>query len=169
MVATCPSMLGGKPVQNEIESRIKAAGVVLPIPAASVANYLPFTVSGSTVYISGQLPFEAGNLVATGLLGQEVDVEKGYSAARACGLNVLAQLKEACGGDLGRVRKCLKLGGFVASAADFTDHPKVINGASDLMVELLADAGRHARFAVGVACLPLNAAVEVDATFEIEV
>ena len=153
---------------NPIEARLQAAGITLPVPAAAVANYLPFTVSGNTVYVSGQLPLADGKLIATGLLGQDVSVEDGYAAARACGLNLLAQLKAACGGDFAKVRRCLKLGGFVASIPAFSDHPKVINGASDLMVEILAEQGQHARFAVGAPCLPLNAAVEVDGTFEIE-
>lgn len=154
-------------MSQSIEDKLTAAGLTLPVPAASVANYIPFTQSGRTVYISGQMPFENGQLVATGLLGRDVGIDEGYAAARACALNILAQLKSACGGDLGRVTRCLKLGGFVASTPDFTDHPKVVNGASDLMVELFDDAGRHARFAVGVAALPMNAAVEVDAVFEI--
>ena len=151
-----------------IAERLVSAGLTLPTPAAAVANYVPFTISGNLVTISGQLPFDNGAIAITGLLGREVTLDQGYAAARICALNLLSQLQAACDGDLGRVRRCVRLGGFVASTSDFIDHPKVVNGASDLMVEILADAGRHARFAVGVASLPLGAPVEVDGMFEID-
>lgn len=148
------------------EDRLTAAGLRLPAPAAPVASYVPFTISGDLCFISGQLPFHDGQLV-TGLCGDTLDLDQGAAAALACGLGVLAQLKAACEGDLGRVAACVKLGGFVASTATFTDHPKVMNGASDLMLLAFGDAGRHARAAVGVSSLPLGAAVEVDGIFRI--
>ena len=127
-----------------------------------------FTVSGKTVYISGQLPFKDGKLLVTGRLGAGVSIEDGYAAGRQCGLNILAHLKAACGGDLDRVSRVLRLGGFVNSTPEFTDAPKCVNGASDLMVAVFGDAGRHARAAVGVASLPAGAAVEVDAVVELK-
>ncbi|MDF1586878.1 RidA family protein [Marinimicrococcus flavescens] len=152
---------------NAIEERLAALGLSLPEAAAPAANYVPFTVSGRIVHISGQLPMRDGKVAVTGKLGAGVSLEQGQEAARLCALNLLAQLRRACDGDLSRVKACLKLGGFVACDPSFTDQPKTINGASDLMVAVLGDAGRHARFAVGVASLPFDAAVEVDGTFEI--
>lgn len=151
-----------------IEQRLQALGLSLPEAAAPAANYVPFTVSGGNVHIAGQLPMQDGKVAHTGKLGAGVSLEEGQDAARLCALNLLAQLRRACEGDLSRVRRCLRLGGFVACDPSFTDHPKVVNGASDLMVAALGDAGRHARFAVGVASLPFDAAVEVDGTFEID-
>lgn len=152
---------------NPVEERLSALGIVLPRAAAPAANYVPFTVSGRLVQVSGQLPMRDGKVAVAGKLGAALDLAAGQEAARLCAINILAQMREACGGDLGRIGRCLKLGGFVNATPTFTDHPKVINGASDLMVEVLGDAGRHARFAVGVAGLPFDAAVEVDAVFEI--
>ena len=143
-----------------IEARLEELGITLPEAAAPVASYQPLVVSGQTAYISGQLPFVDGKLV-TGKLGTDVSLEQGQAAARACGLMIMAQLKAA--GLLERVEQIVKLGGFVASTPDFTDQPKVVNGTSDLMFEVFGDAGRHARSAVGVPVLPLDAAVEVDA------
>lgn len=143
-----------------IEARLEELGITLPEAAAPVASYQPLVVSGQTAYISGQLPFVDGKLV-TGKLGADVSLEQGQAAARACGLMIMAQLKAA--GLLERVEQVVKLGGFVASTPDFTDQPKVVNGTSDLMFEVFGDAGRHARSAVGVPVLPLDAAVEVDA------
>ena len=143
-----------------IEAKLEELGITLPQAAAPVASYQPLVVSGDTAYISGQLPFVDGNLV-TGKLGQDVTLERGQQAARSCGLMILAQLKAA--GLLERVEQVVKLGGFVASVPNFTDQPKVVNGTSDLMAEVFGDAGRHARSAVGVPVLPLDAAVEVDA------
>lgn len=151
-----------------IESRLRELGIALPEAAAPAANYVPFVVAGNLVFVSGQLPIAEGNLAFAGRLGAELGLEEGREAARLCGLNLLAQLKAACGGDLDRVRRVVRLGGFVASTPEFTDHPKVVNGASDLMVEVFADSGRHSRAAVGVAALPLGAAVEIDAVFQIE-
>lgn len=150
-----------------IEARLAELGLTLPHAAAPAANYVPWTISGSTLYVAGQLPFENGRLEIKGRVGDEVPVERANHAAMLCGLNILAQAKAALDGDLGRIVRCLKLGGFVSSGPGFTDHPQVVNGASDLMVAVLGEAGRHARFAVGASSLPLGVAVEVDAVFEI--
>lgn len=146
---------------SEIESRLAELGLTLPTAAAPVAAYIPVVVAGGLAHVSGQLPFIDGKLV-TGRLGEDVAVEQGNAAAQACGLMILAQLKAALG-SLSRVERIVKLGGFVNASGDFTDQPKVINGASELMVAVFGDAGKHARSAVGVPCLPLGAAVEVDA------
>jgi enamine deaminase RidA (YjgF/YER057c/UK114 family) len=153
---------------SQAEQKLAALGLELPVAAAPVANYVGYTVSGKTVYISGQLPFRDGKVAYAGRLGAELSVEEGYAAGRQCGLNILAQLKAACGGDLDRVARVLRLGGFVNSSPEFTDAPKCVNGASDLMVAVFGDAGRHARAAVGVASLPAGAAVEVDAIVELK-
>jgi enamine deaminase RidA (YjgF/YER057c/UK114 family) len=147
-----------------IESRLADLGITLPVAAAPVAAYVPVVVAGGLAHISGQLPFVDGQLV-TGRLGENVTQEQGYAAARACGLMLLAQLKAA--GLLERVTQVVKLGAFINSTGDFTDQPKVANGASELMAEVFGDLGRHARSAVGVPVLPLGAAVEVDAIFAI--
>lgn len=143
-----------------IAERLEELKIVLPEAAAPVASYKPLVVHGGVAYVSGQLPFVAGKVV-TGKLGEDVDLEKGREAARACGLMILAQLNEA--DLLEKVERVVKLGGFVASTPDFTQQPQVANGASDLMYEVFGDCGRHARAAVGVPVLPLDAAVEVDA------
>ncbi len=150
-----------------IDGRLAELGIDLPQASAPAANYVPYVVSGNTVYISGQVTVSDGELKFIGKLGDGYGVDDGYQAARLCGLNIIAQLKAACGGDLDRVTRCLKLGGFVNSTPDFGDQPKVINGASDLMVEVFQDKGKHARFAVSAASLPFGIAVEVDALFEI--
>ncbi|MCH9019514.1 MAG: RidA family protein [Proteobacteria bacterium] len=150
-----------------IDARLSQLGIELPEAAAPVANYVAYAASGNQVYVSGQVTAWNGEFRFIGRLGQEFGVDEGYQAARLCALNLIAQVKAACGGDLDRVVRCVKLGGFVNSTPDFTDQPKVINGASDLMVEVFGDKGRHARFAVGAATLPLGVAVEVDAVFEI--
>ncbi|MEE9140660.1 MAG: RidA family protein [Alphaproteobacteria bacterium] len=152
---------------GKVESRLKELGIALPEAAGAVANYVPFVVSGGLVFVSGQLPIAGGKVVYTGRLGAELSLADGQQAARLCGLNLIAQVKAALGGDLDRVRRVVRLGGFVNCTPDFTDHPKVVNGASDLMVEVFGEAGRHARAAVGVAALPLGAAVEVDGMFEV--
>jgi enamine deaminase RidA (YjgF/YER057c/UK114 family) len=144
-----------------IEARLADLGLVLPEPAAPVASYVPVLVAGGLAHVSGQLPFIDGRLV-TGRLGEDVDLELGARAARACGLMILAQLRSVLA-SLDRVERVVKLGAFVNSSPAFTDQPKVANGASDLMAEVFGDAGRHARSAVGVPVLPLGAAVEVDA------
>jgi enamine deaminase RidA (YjgF/YER057c/UK114 family) len=151
---------------SEVESRLAAAGVTLPVPVAPVANYVPFVRSGSLVHISGQVSLDASGGVK-GVVGADVDLEAAQGAARLCGINLLAQMKAACDGDLDRVIRVVKLGGFVQAGPDFFDIPKVVNGASDLMVLAFGDAGRHARSAVGVYRLPLNFAVEVDAVVEV--
>lgn len=151
-----------------VTERLQGMGIKLPEPAAPVASYVPYVMTGNTLFISGQLPVNAAGLMIKGHLGKEVNLEEGQEAARFCAINILAQASAALDGDLERITRCVKLGGFVACLPDFTDHPKVINGASDLIVGALADAGKHARFAVGVASLPLGAAVEVDAVFEIK-
>lgn len=144
-----------------IETRLKELGITLPAAAAPVASYVPVVVHNDIAYISGQLPFIGGSLV-TGRLGEDVNVERGTAAARACGLMILAQLV-AADISLDRVAQIIKLGAFVSSAANFSDQPKVANGASELMFDVFGDSGRHARSAVGVPVLPLQAAVEVDA------
>ena len=147
-----------------IEARLQELGIVLPEAAAPVASYVPIVVQGGFAHVSGQLPFVDGDLVK-GRLGEDVSLDQGTAAARACGLMILSQLKAA--GVLERVERVVKLGGFVNSSADFTDQPKVINGASDLMMEVFGEAGKHARAALGVPALPLGAAVEVDAVIAI--
>ena len=149
-----------------IEARLKELGVELPVPAAPVANYVPFAIAGHLVFIAGQICQWNGELRFVGKLGAAISVADGRQAARLCGLNILAQLRAACG-DLDRVRRCIQLRGFVNCTPDFTDMPQVVNGASDLMVELLGEGGRHARAAVGVNSLPGGVAVEVEAIFEI--
>lgn len=147
---------------DRIHHALAELGLTLPEAAAPVAAYVPVVEAGGLLHLSGQLPFVDGTLV-TGRLGEELTLEQGQAAARACGLMVVAQLKKYLDGDLSRVGRIVKLGVFINSAADFTDQPKVANGASELMVALFGDAGRHARSAVGVPVLPLGAAVEVDA------
>ncbi|MEO9462069.1 MAG: RidA family protein [Marinomonas sp.] len=144
-----------------IESRLNELGIILPKAAAPVASYTPVVIEGGLAYVSGQLPFVDGALV-TGRLGDDVSLEEGQAAARACGLMIIAQLK-AAGIDLDNVKRVVKLGAFVTSTPDYTDQPKVANGASDLMQDVFGEAGVHARAAVGVPALPLAAAVEVDA------
>lgn len=151
---------------ESIDTRLKELGIELPAAAPPAANYVPYVVSGNQLFISGQLPLIAGGEKFVGKVGAEVDVETATRAARACALNVLAQAREALG-NLDRIERCLRLGGFVNAAPDFTEHPEVINGASDLMAEVLGEKGSHARFAVGCASLPRNAPVEVDAMFAI--
>ncbi len=150
-----------------IESRLRELGIALPEAAAPAANYVPYVVVGNLVFVSGQLPMAEGKVAFTGRLGAELGLEEGRQAARLCGLNLIAQARAACGGDLERVKRVVRLAAFVSSTPEFTDHPKVVNGASDLMVEVFGDKGRHSRAAVGVAALPLNAAVEIDGIFEI--
>ncbi len=152
---------------SAIEQRLAARGLELPDAPAPAANYVPYTISGKLLFVAGQVPLLEGQVAVRGRLGDGVSLERGQEAARLCALNLLAQARAACGGDLGRLARCLKLGGFVSCTAEFTDHAKVVNGASDLMVEAMGEAGRHARFAVGCASLPLNAAVEVEAIFEL--
>ena len=152
---------------NPIDDRLASLGINLPVAPVAAGSYVPFVIEGKLLTISGQLPLENGAVAVTGRLGDGVSLEDGQRAARLCALNLLAQAKAALG-DLGRIRRCVRLGGFVASTPDFTEQHKVINGASDLMAQVLGDAGRHARAAIGTAALPLNAAVEVEALFAID-
>jgi enamine deaminase RidA (YjgF/YER057c/UK114 family) len=152
---------------SDIDTRLAELGITLPDPVAPVANYVPFARTGNTVHVSGQISIGSDGLIAA-RVGANMDLKAAQAAARLCGINLIAQFKAACGGDLSRVRRVVKLGGFVNADPAFTDIPKVINGASDLMVEVFGDLGRHARSAVGVAVLPLGAAVEVDAVIEVD-
>ncbi len=151
---------------GRIDARLKQLGIVLPDAPAPQANYVPFVVTGDLVFVSGQIPLLDGALI-TGKLGADSNIETGRKAARACALNIVAQLRNACDGDLDRVVRIVKLGGFVNGTADFDDAPQVINGASDVIVEIFGDAGRHARFAVVTASLPKGVVVEIDAVAEI--
>ncbi|MFO1123534.1 MAG: RidA family protein [Hyphomicrobiales bacterium] len=150
-----------------IDKRLAEIGLTLPTPAKPVANYVPWVRTGNLVFISGQGPLADGKLLYQGRLPDTVSIEDGQKSARLCAVNVLAQLREALGGDLDRVTRVVKLVGFVNAAPDFADHPKVINGASDLMVEVFGDKGRHARSAVGSPSLPFNISVEVEAIIEV--
>jgi enamine deaminase RidA (YjgF/YER057c/UK114 family) len=151
-----------------IDNKVKALGFTLPVPAAPVANYVPYVISGSTVFISGQIS-KIGDEVVSGRLGADLTVEAGQRAAQLSALNIIAQLRAACDGDLSRVKRIVKLGGFVQATADATGPaiPQIINGASDLMVAVFGEAGRHARFAVSAPSLPLDVAVEIDCIAEI--
>ncbi len=152
---------------GEIEARLKALDLVLPEVASPVANYVSFLHLDRLLFVSGQLPMQDGKVVFAGKVGDSVDLITGQAAARLCAVNILAQAKAALR-DLDRIVQLLRLNGFVNAPPDFTDHPKVINGASDLMVEILGNKGRHTRIAVGVGSLPLGAAVEIDAIFAID-
>ncbi|MCF6272303.1 MAG: RidA family protein [Rhodobacteraceae bacterium] len=153
-------------MSETIQSRLDALGITLPDAPAPAANYVPFVQSGNLVFVSGQISNGPDGLIK-GRLGDDMDAEAGYIAARTCGLSLIAQLRAACDGDLERLVRVVKLGGFVNSTADFADQPKVVNGCSDLMVEVFGDKGRHARAAVGVPALPLGVAVEIEGIFEI--
>ena len=145
-----------------VEDKLAEMGLTLPKPAAPVAAYVPVVIAGGMAYVSGQVSMRDGQLIK-GRLGENMGLEEGMAAAQACGLMIVAQLKAALDGDLSRVEKIVKLGAFVSSTADFVDQPKIANGASELMVALFGEAGRHARSAVGVPVLPLGVAVEIDA------
>ena len=145
-----------------VEDKLAELGLTLPQPAAPVAAYVPVVIAGGMAYVSGQVSMKDGQLIK-GRLGETMGPDEGIAAAQACGLMIVAQLKAALGGDLSRVEKIVKLGAFVSSTADFVDQPKIANGASELMVALFGEAGRHARSAVGVPVLPLGVAVEIDA------
>jgi len=151
---------------SAIEARLAELGVTLPDAPAPAANYVPYVISANMVYVSGQISMADGQLIC-GKLGADMDTEAGAAAARSCAISLLAQLKAACGGNLDRLQRVVKLVGFVNSTPDFTEQPKVINGASDFMVAALGDAGQHARSAVSAASLPLGVAVEIEAIFEI--
>ncbi len=154
-------------MSGRIEQRLGERGIVLPPAMRAMASYVPYTVTGAHVWVAGQGPFLDGKLHYNGRLGQSLTVEDGRACARIVGLNILAQVKAACGGDLDRVVRCVKLNGFVNSTPDFTQHPEVINGASELMIEVFGEAGRHARVAVGAPTLPMGTSVEIDGIFEI--
>ncbi|WP_435142019.1 RidA family protein [Pseudopelagicola sp. nBUS_19] len=151
---------------NSIETRLAELGVTLPDASAPAANYVPFVQTGEIVYVSGQISMRSGGLI-TGKLGADLAVEDGAAAAKTCAIGLLAQVKAACDGDLTRLIRVIKLTGFVNSTADFMDQPKVINGASDFLVEALGDKGRHARSAVSAAALPMGVAVEIEGIFQI--
>ncbi len=153
---------------SKVENRLNKMGVTIPDAPAPAANYLPFTISGSLVFISGQVPFVDGKIQITGTVGVNATLEEAQSQARICAINLLSQLKVACNGNLDNVLKVVKLGAFVSSADGFHDQPKVVNTASDLMVDAFGEAGRHARFAVGSSSLPLGCLVEIDGIFEIQ-
>lgn len=155
-------------MSRKIDARLEELGITLPKPSTPAANYVPFVISGNQVFISGQVPVGPEGLMYQGKVGRDVTAEDAQLAARLCALNIIAQVKAACDGDLDRVVRCVKLGGFVNGAPDFDQHPAVINGASDLIGDIFGDKGKHARFAVGAGNLPFNVAVEIDAIFEIE-
>ena len=152
---------------HPFDEKLQQLAIELPAAAAPAANYTPTLISGKLLMISGQLPMRDGKLAFSGRVDDEISIEDGVKAARLCGVNILAQAKQAMSG-FAPVKRLLKLGGFVACPASFYQHPLVINGASDLMVEVMGDAGRHTRFAVGAISLPLNAPVEIEALFELE-
>ena len=154
-------------MSGKIEARLKELGLDIPTPAAPAANYVPFVVSGRHVFLAGQITLWNGELRHVGKLGAGIELKEGQEAARLCALNLIAQAKAACGGDLDRVARWIKITGFVNCTPDFTDQPKVVNGASDLLVQIFGERGRHARAAVGAPALPFNVAVEVDGIFEI--
>jgi enamine deaminase RidA (YjgF/YER057c/UK114 family) len=151
-----------------IEARIAELGLTLPSAMPPIANYVPATISGNLVVVSGQVPAKDGVIAVTGLVSVDVTLDDAKTAAQLCFLNVLTHLRTACGGDLDRVRKVVRLGGFVAAPSSFTQHALVMNGASDLAVAVFGDAGRHARSTIGVPSLPANAAVEVEGMFEVD-
>ena len=151
---------------NKIDQNLLKNNIILPEPASPVATYVPYKISGNLLYISGQGPFD-GNKLITGKVGSELTLEEGQAAARLCAIMILSQAKKACG-NLEMINKCVKLGGFVNTDDQFSDHALVMDGASKLMISILEDKGWHARFAVGASSLPLNMAVEVDAIFELQ-
>ena len=152
---------------GNIDARLQELGLEIPEAAAPVANYVAYVVTGNLCFTAGQVTLKDGAFEHQGKLGAEISVDEGYQAARLCAINIIAQLKAACGGDLDRVKRIVKLVGFVNSTPDFVDQPKVVNGASDLMVEVFGDAGKHARSAVSAASLPVGVAVEVECVAEL--
>ncbi|MFN3700843.1 MAG: RidA family protein [Alphaproteobacteria bacterium] len=151
----------------DIHKQLSELGLSLPKAAAPAANYVPYVISGKHIYVAGQIPFLNGEKMHMGRLGDGLEIEDGRAAAQACALNILGQVDAAIGGDWSKIKRCVKLGAFVNCTPAFTDHPAVVNGASDLMVAVLGEAGKHARFAVGAPSLPLGVAVEIDALFEL--
>jgi enamine deaminase RidA (YjgF/YER057c/UK114 family) len=152
---------------GKIDARLKELAIELPAAAAPAGNYVPYVVSGRLVFVAGQITLKDGKPQFLGKVGREFGIEEGQAAARLCAINIVSQLRAACGGDLDRVVRIVKLGGFVNCTPEFTDQPKVINGASDLIVQIFGEAGKHARAAVGSSSLPLGVAVEIDAVAEI--
>lgn len=150
-----------------INARLRELGIELPQASSPAANYVPYVQSGKLLFVAGQIPFWNGELKGIGTVGRDLDVAAAKAIARICALNILAQTKAACGGDLDKVARVVRLGGFVACTDDFTQQPEVVNGASDLMVEVFGDKGRHARAAVGTNALPRGVAVEVEAVLEL--
>ena len=154
-------------MSGEIEARLSELKISLPTPISSIASYVPYVYSGNILMLSGQLSITDEENHFTGKLGESMTIDEGYWAARQCGLNLIAQMKSACNGNLDKVKGILRLCGYVNSTPDFLDHPNVINGASDLMIEVFGDIGQHSRIAIGSCSLPLGVAVEVDAIIEI--
>ena len=152
-----------------ITQRLANLDIVLPTVPSPVANYVPYLLSEKHLFISGQLPMFEGKMKYAGRIGSDLSIKQGQEAARLCGINIIAQAHAACNGDLERIVRCLKLGGFVHSKSNFTDHSTIINGASDLIINVFDEKGMHTRFAVGASSLPLNASVQVDAIFEVTV
>lgn len=150
-----------------IAQRLNDLKIELPTPPKPVANYLPFIIQNKIVYISGQLPMQNGQVKYTGIVGKDISIDEAQKAAELCAINILAQLKSACEGDLEKVIQCIKIGVFVASIQEFTSQPAVANFASNLIANVFGDKGKHARFAVGSSSLPLNASVEIEAVFAI--
>jgi enamine deaminase RidA (YjgF/YER057c/UK114 family) len=153
---------------GQIDKRLAELGITLPVPAKPVANYVGWVRTGNLVYTAGQVSLKDGKIEYQGKVGSDYSVEDAQKAARLCAINIIAQIKEACDGDLDRVRRIVKLVGFVNAVPEFIDHPKVVNGASDVMVEVFGDRGKHARSAVGSGSLPINVAVEVEAIAEVD-
>jgi enamine deaminase RidA (YjgF/YER057c/UK114 family) len=152
---------------GKIDTRLKELGITLPTPPAPVASYVPYVISGKQVFTSGQIPMAPDGIKYAGIVGKELSVEDGQAAARLCAVNVIAQVKAACSGDLDKVVRCVKLVVFINAAPGFTQHPEVANGASNLIGDVFGDAGKHARSAVGAGSLPRNVACEVEAIFEV--
>ena len=155
-------------MNNDVDSKLEELNIQLDEASSPAGSYVPFVISNNLVFISGQLPFINGKLTIKGKVGDSVSLDDGIRMAEACAKALLSQLKSACGGNLNKVKRVVKLGGFVASTPDFIDQPKVINGASDLFVKIFGDKGKHSRFAVGTASLHLNVPVEIEGVFEIE-
>jgi len=153
---------------GKVDQRLAELGIEVPTPAAPVANYVGFVRTGNLVFTAGQVPLKDGKFLYQGIVGKDVTVEEAAEAAKLCAINIIAQLKAACGGDLDKVKRIVKLVGFVNGVPGFGDQPKVINGASDLMVAVFGDAGKHARSAVGAGSLPINLSVEIEAIAEVE-
>ena len=155
-------------MNNDINEKLEELNIQLDEASVPAGSYVPYVITNNLVFISGQLPFINGQLTIKGKVGDTVSLEDGIKMAEACAKALLSQLKSACNGNLNKVKRVVKLGGFVASTADFTDQPKIINGASDLFVKIFGEKGKHSRFAVGTASLPLNVPVEIEGVFEIE-